>query len=63
MFITRKQLEEEKAKAVSEAQDRIWLCERLEKLEQRMCLLEDRLRALEYGINDKSVANTNGVER
>ena len=51
MFITRKQLEEEKRKAVSEAQDRIWLCERLEKLEQRMCVLEDRLRALEYGVD------------
>lgn len=48
MFITRKQLEEEKRKAVSEAQDRIWLCERIDKLEQRVCELEDRLRRLEY---------------
>lgn len=48
MFITRKQLEEEKAKAVSEAQDRIWLCERIDKLEQRVYELEDRLRRLEY---------------
>lgn len=35
MFITRRQLEEEKAKAVSEAQDRIWLCERIDKLERK----------------------------
>lgn len=48
MFITLKQLEEEKRKAVSEAQDRIWLCERIDKLEQRVRELEERLRVLEY---------------
>ena len=61
MFITLKQLEEEKRKAVSEAQDRIWLCERIDKLEQRVREIEERLRVLEYGLNDKCVANANEV--
>lgn len=61
MFITLKQLEEEKRKAVSEAQDRIWLCERIDKLEQRVREIEERLRVLEYGRNDKCVANADEV--
>lgn len=51
MFITLKQLEEEKRKAVSEAQDRIWLCERIDKLEQRVREIEERLRVLEHGLS------------
>lgn len=61
MFITRKQLEEEKARAVNETQEKIWLRERLDILEKRMIELENRLRVLEYGPDDKCVANTNEV--
>lgn len=59
MFITLKQLEEEKRKAVSEAQDRIWLCERIDRLEQRVREIEERLRVLEY-VPDKT-CNMGGV--
>ena len=62
MFITRKQLEEEKAKAVDETQEKLWLRNRFDLLEKRVYELEERVRVLEYGVNDKCVANTNGVE-
>lgn len=59
MFITRKQLEEEKAKAVEETQEKLWLRNRFDILEKRVYELEDRLRVLEYGPNDKCVVNAN----
>lgn len=47
MFITRKQLEEEKAKAVEETQEKLWLRNRFDILEKRVYELEERLRRLE----------------
>ena len=48
MFITRKQLEEEKAKAVREFEEKQWLMDRLDGLDKRLYELDARLRRLEY---------------
>lgn len=51
MFITRKQLEEEKAKVVREFEERQWARDRFDMIEKRLLQLEDRLRRLEYPQN------------
>ena len=51
MFITRKQLEEEKTKAVNEIQEKMWLMERVEVLERKMLEVESSLRALEHNFD------------
>lgn len=48
MFITRKQLEEEKTKAVREFEEKQWARERFDMLEKRLFELDERLRRLEY---------------
>lgn len=48
MFITRKQLEEEKAKAVREFEEKQWARDRFNTLEKRLFELDERLRRLEY---------------
>ena len=48
MFITRKQLEEEKAKAVREFEEKQWLRDRLDRLEKRTHELNERIGRLEY---------------
>lgn len=48
MFITRKQLEEEKAKAVREFEERQWARDRFDMLDKRLHELDERLRRLEY---------------
>ena len=53
MFITRKRLEEEKAKAVREFEEKQWARERFDWLEKRSYELDERLRRLEYP-QDKS---------
>ena len=47
MFITRKQLEEEKTKAVREFEERQWARDRFDTLEKRVYELDERLRRLE----------------
>ena len=47
MFITLKQLEEEKAKAVREFEEKQFVRTRFDMLEKRVFQLEDRLRRLE----------------
>ena len=63
-MILRERFAEEKRKAVSEAQDRIWLCERIDKLEQRVREIEERLRVLEYPQNGTCDVEgvTNGLQ-
>ena len=51
MFITLKQLEEEKTKAVREFEEKQWLRERFDMLEKRVYELDERLRRLEYPQN------------
>ena len=48
MFITRRQLEEEKAKAVREFEEKQWARDRFNTLEKRLFELDERLRRLEY---------------
>lgn len=48
MFITRKQLEEEKAKAVREFEERQWAMDMFDRLDKRLFKLDARLRRLEY---------------
>ena len=48
MFITRKQLEEEKAKAVREFEERQWARDRFDTLELRVYKIDERLSQLEY---------------
>lgn len=48
MFITRKQLEEEKAKAVKEFEEQQWVRDRFDRLYERLHELDERLRRLEY---------------
>ena len=59
MFITRKQLEEEKTKAVNEIQEKMWLIERVEVLERKMVEVESSLRVLECS-QDK-ICDVDGV--
>ena len=47
MFITRKQLEEEKAKAVREFEEKQWARDRFDMLDKRVFQLDERLRRLE----------------
>ena len=47
MFITRKQLEEEKTKAVREFEERQWARDRFDALEKMAFKLDERLRRLE----------------
>ena len=47
MFITLKQLEEEKTKAVREFEERQWARDRFDTLEKRVYELDERLRQLE----------------
>ena len=47
MFITLKQLEEEKAKAVREFEEKQWVRERFDMLEKRVYELDEHLRRLE----------------
>lgn len=64
MFITRKQLEEEKTKVVREFEERQWARDRFDTLEKRVYELDERLRRLEYS-QDKTCdveGVTNGGE-
>ena len=47
MFITLKQLEEEKAKAVREFEEKQWARDRFDMLDKRVFQLDERLRRLE----------------
>ena len=51
MFITLKQLEEEKTKAVREFEEKQWARERFDMLQKRVYELDERLRRLEYPQN------------
>lgn len=51
MFITRRQLEEEKWKAVREFEEKQWEKDRFDTLEKRVYELDERLRRLEYPKN------------
>ena len=64
MFITRKKLEEEKAKAVREFEEQQWVRDRLDTLYKRLHELNERLRRLEC-VPDKTCyveGVTNGLQ-